>query len=664
MKTILTLLPFLLLVHFSSHAQQIVIPDMIKSGWDRAGAESLTPEHFDTTLTIDCGPGFVRDHRGVIQQAIDAAGRASGTNRVHIKGECAVYGNLRLAGGRHDNVYVMGDGPGGTHYRLSDGPATVIQFMNMKTDTVGYRVPELHQNFSAGFVLYGPQRERSLGIIERFDPERNKIAISQSAAVSVGDLLVLRTTNITGADRPLYDHLGQVNRVREAGDSSIVLENDFRLTWDHHLAQDNGNDIQVYRVPTPLRNAGISNLGIINDLEGFEDRPSLCDERVNPGVPDCPQHVSHITLYMTHNIHIDNIYSYKPLSRHVYMLRTMHSTIERSFFNDAYYTAGYGGAFGYGVEMRHYCTLNLIENNIFRHQRSALTLGIGAHKNVLAYNYSREAFALTGNVNRSDLRFRNLSDSGNLIEGNRIDRMKNDAYHVRDELSMFSYRNVVLRNHSRYSYLHNKDGRGIYVIGNEARLRDTDPGTLAMDVYGFDEDTNPISHTEFVSPGEPQAYLGMISLFYSRKPEFFAREVQDANDTIHNGNAEHSWPPFGPPTSLQPDATTESLTESIPARDRYCQTYADFINPRYRCGDRRDNVFAFIDNDTLHTPRTFEDAVVYIADGVVVTFAGPVTFKNSRVILGREANINYTEGNEVSITNTTFRGSLFPPDFP
>jgi hypothetical protein len=695
MKKIAIIILLALAMPHTGHAQQIVIPERVKSEWNRAGAESVTPDRFDSTFTVDCGPGFVRDHREVIQQAIDAAGEAAGTNRVHLKGECAVYGNLRLVGGRHDNVYVTGDGPGGTHYLLSDGPLTVIRFMNIKTDTVGYRVDELHYNFSAGFVLYGPQRERSLGVIEGFDPGRNEIAISQRAAVSAGDLLVLRAASVAGPDGSIFDHLGQMNKVREAGDSTIVLENDFRLTWDHHQAQDNGNDIQVFRVPAPLRNAGISNLGIINDLEGFEYRPSLCDARVYPEVPDCPQHVSHITLFMAYNIHIHNIYSYKPLSRHVYMMRTLHSTIEGSFFNDAYYTAGYGGAYGYGVDMRHYCTLNLIEDNIFRHQRTSMNLGTGSHKNVVAYNYSREAFALTGNINRPDLRFRNLSDSGNLFEGNRVDRIRIDAYHVRDVLDSFSYRNVILRNHSRYNFLQIDDGRGIYVIGNEARLRDTDPRLLAMDVYGFDVDSNSISHTAFESPGSPQAYLGMISLFRSGKPEYFTRAIAavtsdttiDANglntsDASDNGEnfatrenqldqdnrddeiLEYSWPSFGPPVSLDTDAVPGSLASSNPARDRYCPAYQDFKNPRYRCGDRRVNAFAFIENDTLHMPRTFENAVVYIADGVEVTFAGPVTFKNSRVILGREADINYAEGSEVRITNTTFRGSISPPDFP
>ncbi|MDG5767487.1 hypothetical protein QA596_08440 [Balneolales bacterium ANBcel1] len=694
MKTVLAFLPILLTVHLDSHARQIVIPDNVIGKWDNVGAKSLTPDRFDSTFTIDCGPGFDRDHREVIQQAIDDAGEASGTNRVHLIGECAVYGNLQLVGGRHDHVYVTGDGPGGTHYRLSEGPATVVRFMNIKTDTVEYRVDELHYNFSAGFVLYGPQRERSLGVIERFDPGSNEITLSQAAAVSKGDLLVLRATSVSGPDGSIFDHLGQMNIVREAGDSTIVLENDFRLTWDHHRAQDNGNDIQVYRVPAPLRNAGISNLGIINDLEGFEDRPSLCDTRVYPDAAECPQHVSHITLFMTKNIHIHNIYSYKPLSRHVYMMRTMHSTIEGSFFNDAYYTAGYGGAYGYGVDMRHYCTLNLIENNIFRHQRTSMNLGTGSHKNVFAYNYSREAFALTGNINRSDLRFRNLSDSGNLFEGNRVDRIRIDAFHIRGGLDSFSYRNTVLRNHSRYSFLEVQEGREINLIGNEARLRNTDPEMLAMEVYGFDEEDNPISHNALESPDLPRLHLQMLSLYRSGKPEYFTRPVAAAtsdtafaaidsntSDLSHNGEhsgttenqhpqddpddgvVEYSWPPFGPSADLNPDAEAELSAGSLPAREVYCRAYEEFINPGYRCGERRVNAYAFIENDTLHMPRSFEDAVVYIADGVVVTFEGPVTFRNSRVILGMEADINYAEGSEVSLMNTTISGSESPPDF-
>ncbi len=580
MKKTSVFLLFALTLFLEGNAQNISIPEMAKNEWNIAGVRNKTPEHFDSTFTIDCGPGFLGDKREIIQNTIDNAGRASGLNRVLIRGECGVYGNLRLVGGRHDSVYVMGDGPGGVNYRLSSGPSTVIKFMNIKSDAEKYKVPELHEYFSAGFVLYGPGRERNLGIVESYDPETNKISLPLTENIPPGEVLLLRATRVEGPYGPLFDHLGQFNKVREAGQNSITLEKDFRLTWEHHLAQDNGNDIGVYIVPSVLNTTGISNLGIINDLEGFENRPFLCDERRNPGVPDCPPHISNITLFFVENIHIKNIYSFKPLSRHIYMMRSMHTTIEGSFFNDAYYTAGYGGAFGYGIDMRHYCTLNLIENNIFRNQRSSINANTGSHKNVFAYNYSREAFALTGNRNRPDLRSRNLSDRGNLFEGNWVDRIKNDAYHLRDVISLFGFHNVFLRNHSRYSYLQNEDGREIYFIGNEARLRNTPNHTLAVDILGFDMDSNPVSHDSFVSPDTPHLHLDMISLFYETKPDYFT-----LTDSLDLKREDYPWPPLGPRISMDSDKDPQPLTRSIPARDRYCEAYNRFKNFRYRCRD-------------------------------------------------------------------------------
>ena len=595
MKKTFSIIFLALTLFLDGNAQNIVIPEMVKNEWEIAGAREKTPGHFDSTFTVDCGPRFGGDKRDAIQNAIDDAGRAPGINRVLIKGKCAVHGNLRLVGGRHDSVYVMGEGPGGVNYRLSSGPATVIRFIGIKEDAGKYKVPELHEYFSAGFVLYGPGRERNLGIVESYDPETNRISLPLTENIPPGEVLLLRATRVEGPDGPLFDHLGQLNKVGEAGHNSIILEMDFRLTWEHHLAQDNGNEIEVHLVPYVLNSAGISRLGIINDLHGFENRPFLCDERRNPGVPDCPPHISNMTLFFVDNIHVDNVYSFKPLSRHIYMMRSMHTTIENSFFNDAYYTAGYGGAFGYGIDMRHYCTLNLIENNIFRNQRSSINVNTGSHKNVFAYNYSREAFSLTGNRNRPDLRSRNLSDRGNLFEGNWVDRIKNDAYHLRDVISLFGFHNVFLRNHSRYYFLQNEDGREMYFIGNEARLRDTPDRTLAMDILGFDMDSNPVSHGSFASPDAPQLHLGLTSLFRETMPEYFnhsdasetegASEPPETADVLISGRADYRWPPFGSRVRLDTGNVTETMTRTIPARERYCAAYEGFINFRYRCGE-------------------------------------------------------------------------------
>ncbi len=631
--------------NFSGFAQAIIIPDMVKSEWYNAGARFATPDRFDSTFTVDCGRGFEGNKRESIQSAMDSAGSAPGINRVLIKGECAVYGNLRLVGGQHDSVYVMGEGPGGVNYRLGTGPATVIKFMNIKSDSVNYRADELHMNFSAGFMLHGPARERSIGTIEAYDPETNTIKLSQAQNVREGDMLMFRVTNVTYANRMVTDHVGQLNQVRMAEQNSITLENDFNLTWHHHLHQNNGNDIRVYHVPSPLTSAGISHLGIINDIVGFDDRQSVCDERVNPGTPECPQHVSHITLYFARDIHIDNIYSYKALSRHIYMIRSMHSTIERSFFNDSYHTAGYGGAYGYGIMLLHQCTLNRIENNIFRKQRSAMTLGPGAHKNVIAYNYSREAFAQTGNINRSDMRSRNLSDSGNLMEGNWIDRIKNDAYHVSDEFSFYGFNNVFLRNHSQYAFLQNEGGRQFFFVGNHGNFHNTDAITLAKDLYGFDREWNAVTHELYKSNDDQIFTLDLVSLFRADEPEYFSQ-----TDSLNDG---YSWPHLGPqPISFLDE--NAPLTQDVPARGRYCSAYNDFIDPRYHCDDRMANVFVFTESDTKYARMNFQNARIVLLNDVEITFAGTVTIDNSTIELGENADINFSEDGSVTISRTRF----------
>ncbi len=547
---------FLLIGLFYSqitYSQTVNVPQNIE--WDQAGAITEFPESFDSTFHVSTAES--------LQIAIDQAGAASGTNLVEISsGNFVIDQAIELQAGVHDNVYIRGAGP---NHEMNTGASTVIKFNYSNPEnfatTAGYG------SHPAGIVIRG-YNSSVIGKVIDYDASNNSITLSDvQNLLNEGDFIRIRADLVNGQ----WEHfLGQINRVELVHSPSAVtikLEHNFSLAWEQSNSGSGSIDMVVHKI-NPIKNVGIKNLGL--ETIGYvpaelPDQFSNCN--AYPASIQSPQ-FHHILIHLAHNTHIDNINSYKPISRHVLMMESYHNTVENSFFNDAVYRHGCAdGGHGYGVDLFRKNTLNLIENNIFRHLRRSFTINRGSHKNVFGYNYFREIASQTGNIEERGDGSRNIYDSGNLVESNRIERILNDTYH-----NNTGYKNIFFRNYTYYSHLQTEGGSKYYFIGNKGFMKNTDFNAIKVDRYGYQNNHwgFPMAITHANSDSD-DVYLDMTSLYLTQKPSFFYQ--------ADNWYEDYTWPAIGPKLT----SNSELLLQDIPARGRYCEAYNDYIYVIYRC---------------------------------------------------------------------------------
>jgi len=531
--------------------------------WNKAGVVTSFPDssQVDNIFYVP-SPSSNSDWKN-IQATIDSAGAADGTNLVLLReGKYMVDRPLILEAGKHDNVYLKGAGP---NHLMHTGRRTLLVFDY--TDPENFDV-SVYGGMNAGIVLKGGYY-RLLGTVTEYNSDTNQITMDSSNSIlSEGDIVRVRS-NRPGVSCKEHPCMGQFNRIKEVINNSpliLELDHDFSLTWDQQ-EEYGGLDLTIHSLEA-LQNVGISSLGM--ETVGYQPDP-LPDHfecRDEPAASRSP-HGFHILAFRVYNAHIKDLSSYKPIAHHVHMLESLNNTISENFFNDAMYRHGCNGGHGYGVNLWRKSTLNLVENNIFRHLRRSLMFNRGVHKNVLGYNYSREVSAQTGSQVRGDLSSRNMSDSGNLAEGNQVDRILNDTYH---ESTYTAYKNVYFRNSTYYNYMENEGGIENYFIGNRGSFSGNhDPSSLQTELYAF-QDSVAITHGSSSSDhSNPDLTLNKASLYHSEVPHFLLQKDR--------WNQTYTWPPLGPRLS----EAGQQLTQGIPARGRYCEAYNDYPDSSYHC---------------------------------------------------------------------------------
>lgn len=553
-----TILSFLSIT--DGHSQ---VPDYPKNiEWNRAGVVSEFPDssEVDNIFYVSPSPGSDRQN---IQAAIDSAGAANGTNLVLLReGKYTLDKPLILEAGKHDNVYIKGAGP---DHLMHSGKRTLLAFDF--TDPENFGVP-VYGGMNAGIVLKGGYY-RLLGTVTEYNSGSNQIAMdSSNSTLSEGDIVRIRS-NRPGVSCKEHPCMGQFNRIKAViNNSPLVLEldHDFSLTWDQQQ-EYGGLDLTVHSLDA-LQNVGISSIGM--ETVGYQpdQLPDHFECRDEPAANHSP-HGFHILAFRVYNAHIRDLSSYRPIAHHVHMLESLNNTISDSFFNDAVYRHGCNGGHGYGVNLWRKSTLNLVENNIFRHLRRSLMFNRGVHKNVLGYNYSREVSAQTGSQIRGDLSSRNMSDSGNLAEGNKVDRILNDTYH---ESTYTAFKNVYFRNSTFYNYMENEGGIENYFIGNRGAFGGNhDPSSLQTDLYAFKNSTPSTHENSSLEYSNPDLILNKASLYHRDAPHFIQQKDR--------WNEDYTWPPMGPGLSK----SDRPLTQDIPARGRYCEAYYDYPDSAYHC---------------------------------------------------------------------------------
>jgi len=529
--------------------------------WERAGAVSEFPDSSEADNIFFVSPLSPTSDWLNIQSAIDSAGSANGTSLVLLKeGIYTLNKPLIFQAGRHDNVYIKGAGP---DHLMQTGLSTTLKFDF--SDPENFNVP-IYGGMNAGIVFRGG-RDILLGTITEYDSYTNQITITSSQSnPQDADFVRIRSNRGNCKEHPC---MGQINRIKKVISSSplvLKLDHDFSLTWDQQ-EKYGGLTLDVHTVDA-LQNVGVASLGMETIGYQRDTLPNHFVCRDEPAAVRSP-HGIHILAFRVYNAHMKDLNSYKPIAHHVQMIESLNNTISESFFNDAVYRHGCNGGHGYGVNLWRKSTLNLVENNIFRHLRRSLMYSRGVHKNVLGYNYSREVAAQTGSQVRGDMSSRNMSDSGNLAEGNRLERILNDTYH---EKTFTAYINVYFRNYTNFNYMENEGGIENYFIGNRGEFSGNhDPHSITSDLYAFTESASAIherSAPEYSNTG-----------FFLNKTSFYHRGVPTFMEQKDSWNQTYTWPPMGPGLSK----SDQPLTQDIPARGRYCEAYNDYPDSAYHC---------------------------------------------------------------------------------
>jgi hypothetical protein len=129
------------------------------------------------------------------------------------------------------------------------------------------------------------------------------------------------------------------------------------------------------------------------------------------------------------NCLVDNIESELVLRSHLSITTSYKCSVKNSYFHHAYDYGG--GGHGYGVELKHWTSNCLVENNIFVHLRHSMMVHQGANGNVFGYNYSKDPVA-TGDHDPNSL-VCDISVHGhyafmNLFESNIIQKVEISDY--------------------------------------------------------------------------------------------------------------------------------------------------------------------------------------------------------------------------------------------
>lgn len=552
---------FLFLFILDGYSQTVDYPRNIE--WNKAGAVTPFPDIAEFDRIIHVLPPSNDNDWQLLQAAIDSAGASNGINLVLLSEGTYLLGRpLILEAGTHDNVYIKGAGP---NHLMHSGPSTILAFDF--TNPVNFRIP-VYGNINSAIALKGGD-ETYLGAISDYNSATNQIIVpGNDIEITTGDLIRVRSNkdDISCKEHPC---LGQINRIKNVISHSplvLELEHDFSLSWDQQNTYG-GINLNVHKIDA-LKNVGISSLGL--ETIGYNPDP-LPDHFVCKDEPAANRspHGHHIFAFRVYNANLQDLYSYRPVANHIYMIESLHNTVSESFFDGAIYRHGCFGGHGYGVNLWRKNTLNLVENNIFRRLRRSLMFGRGVHKNVIGYNYSREVAAQTGSPIRGDLSSRNMSDSGNLAEGNVLDRILNDTYHER---TYTAFKNVYFRNSTYYNYIENEGGIENYFIGNQGEFKGNhDSLSIKADLYAYVDSATSTHKNSSSGVFNPDFLLNKTSLYHKEIPAFIYQK-----DTW---NLNYTWPPIGPGLNH----SDPSLTQDIPARGRYCEAYNDFPNSAYHC---------------------------------------------------------------------------------
>lgn len=220
------------------------------------------------------------------------------------------------------------------------------------------------------------------------------LTVSSADGLRAGDIVEIDEDNdpAWGFTEPWQQRLpGQINRLAAVDTATR------RLTLDRPLR----HAFASARQPRLRRLSTIANVGIENLYIRRQDA------------------VAGYTIELKYAVRcwIRNVESYMTYKAHVWMDRAFECDVRQNYFHDAFVFGGDGQGYGVGCGKR--TSDCLVEDNVFRHLRHAMIVGIGANGNVFGYNYSTQrALDPVHGTPQADLSVHGNYVFMNLFEGN------------------------------------------------------------------------------------------------------------------------------------------------------------------------------------------------------------------------------------------------------
>ena len=190
-----------------------------------------------------------------------------------------------------------------------------------------------------------------------------EITVSSVSGFEVGDIIEMDQENDPAwglSDSWQSRLVCQINRITD-----IDVTNK-RITLDHNLR---------YKY-TAIRNPRMRKLAVIKN-SGVENLYVRRQDKIDGYT---------IELKYAVGCWVKSVESYMTYKAHVWMERSFECEVRQSYFHDGF-VFGSGGQ-GYGVCCGKATSDCLVEDNVFRHLRHSMIVGIGANGNVYGYNFS------------------------------------------------------------------------------------------------------------------------------------------------------------------------------------------------------------------------------------------------------------------------------------
>lgn len=246
-----------------------------------------------------------------------------------------------------------------------------------------------------GISVNGSKLSAQVSLVGSAVRGTREITLATTLDIRTGDYLLLTQENpweTVPATAWANRSPGQLVAVRYVNGNTVHLAEPLNMTF----GAVTGAKVQIAR---PRRFVGIENIRLRRMANAT-------------GVP------SNISFTLATNCWVKGVESHFSASSHVMIAQSSHITVSGNYIHDGFVFDGTGTR-GYGVTMIQQSTNCLVENNIFRRLRHAITCKEGANGNVVAYNYCREPWRVEiPQDGGADCLLHGYWPTANLYEGN------------------------------------------------------------------------------------------------------------------------------------------------------------------------------------------------------------------------------------------------------